>query len=67
MLIKLLSFFVIFFSPSCEGRNPMECRSIDAYLNQPLSPSEEKENNLLKTLQGSPTMLYFEGHSISKH
>ena len=31
----------------------MECRSIDAYLNQPLSPSEEKENNLLKTLQGS--------------
>lgn len=30
----------------------MECRSIDVYLAAPLSSSEEKENSLLKTLQG---------------
>ena len=52
---------------SCEGRNPMECRSIESYLSQPLSPSEEKENNLLRTLQGIETSLlgkpFFELHS----
>ena len=41
---------VLFFSS--RGKTPMECRVVESYLQQPLSPSEEKENNLLQTLQG---------------
>lgn len=36
----------------CEGRQPMECRKIEAYLEQALSSSHERENSLRKTLQG---------------
>ncbi len=36
----------------CEGKNPLECRAVESYLSQPLSP-QDKENCLLQTLQGT--------------